>query len=218
MSDPHLIPHLDTAALVLIDVQHDFLSDSPYGIPGTTEVLPRLAQLSAAFRAAGKPIVHVIRLYEPDGSNADRVRRTLIAGGAHVVAPGTPGRDIPPELLPDTAPGLDDDALLRGDPQQLGPDEFVIYKPRWGAFYRTPLHELLTSHGIDTIVFAGCNLPNCPRASLIEASERDYRLVLATDATSRTSEQGLAEVTGIGTILMTTDAIKEGLRAGKTNL
>ena len=52
-------------------------------------------------------------------------------------------------------------------------------KPRWGAFYETPPHALLRELGVDTVIVAGCNLPNCPRATLVEASERDYRTVLA---------------------------------------
>ena len=43
-------------------------------IPGTAEVLPALAQLVAAFRGAGRPVVHVVRLY--DGEDVDLVRRT----------------------------------------------------------------------------------------------------------------------------------------------
>ena len=54
----------DAAALVVIDVQNDFV-DGARPVPGTSEVLPRLERLVAPFRAAGRPIVHAIRLYEP---------------------------------------------------------------------------------------------------------------------------------------------------------
>ena len=87
-SDPHLIPHWETAALITIDMQRDFLSDSTYGVPGTTEILPELNRLTAAFRTAGKPIVHIVRLHQ--GDDVDRVRRTLIAEGAEFARPGTP--------------------------------------------------------------------------------------------------------------------------------
>jgi nicotinamidase-related amidase len=86
----------------------------------------------------------------------------------------------------------------------LGPGEYALYKPRWGAFYRTRLEELLAAHHVDTLVFAGCNLPNCPRASIFEAHERDYRVVLVADAVSQVSDQGLREVAGLGTVLCTT--------------
>jgi nicotinamidase-related amidase len=72
---------------------------------------------------------------------------------------------------------------------------------------------LLTDHGVDTLVFAGCNLPNCPRASIIEAHERDFRVVLATDAISNDSDQGRREVAGIGTILMPADEVIARVRS-----
>jgi nicotinamidase-related amidase len=200
--DPHLAPHWDTAALITIDMQRDFLSDGPFALAGTTEVLPNLAKLAEAFRASGRPIVHIVRLYPADGQDVDRVRRTLVQGGASFARPGTPGRLLAAGLAP--SEDFDDETLLSGEPQRLGPAEYLVYKPRWGAFYRTKLQELLSSHGVDTLVFAGCNLPNCPRASIIEAHERDYRVVLVTDAVSQASEQGFREIAGLGTVLCTT--------------
>ncbi|MFJ9951773.1 cysteine hydrolase family protein [Kitasatospora sp. NPDC091207] len=202
--DPHLAPHPESSALVTIDLQRDFLSDSPYGIPGTTEVLPQVRRTVEAFRAAGRPVVHIVRLYEKGGGNADLVRRTLLASGTELVSPGSEGSRLAPALAPDNAPPLDPELLLAGQAQELGPNEYAIFKPRWGAFYRTPLQELLERHGVDTVVLVGCNFPNCPRATLIQASERDYRVVAVPDAISRTSEQGLAEVAGLGVQLLDT--------------
>jgi nicotinamidase-related amidase len=47
-------------------------------------------------------------------------------------------------------------------------------------------------------VVAGCNLPNCPRATLFEASERDFRTVIVSDAVSQASPERLADLAGIG--------------------
>lgn len=200
--DPHLEPHWNSAALITIDMQRDFLSDGAHALAGTSELLPNLGQLAEAFRSTGRPIVHIVRLYPADGQDVDRVRRTLVQGGADFVKPGTPGRLLAPGLAP--TDDLDDEALLRGEPQPLGPNEYALYKPRWGAFYRTGLDALLAGHGVDTLVFAGCNLPNCPRASIVEAHERDYRVVLVTDAVSQASDQGFREIAGLGTTLCTT--------------
>ena len=208
--DPHLAPHWDSAALITIDMQRDFLSEGAHGIAGTTEVLPRLARLTEAFRSAGRPIVHIVRLYPADGQDVDRVRRSAVRAGVAFVRPGSPGRLLATDLvtgLGETWPErteLDDEALLRGEAQQFGPAEYALYKPRWGAFYRTRLDDLLATHRVDTLVFAGCNLPNCPRASIIEAHERDYRVVLVTDAISQASDQGFREIAGLGTVLCTT--------------
>jgi nicotinamidase-related amidase len=213
-TDPHLVPHWSAAALVTIDMQRDFLSEGPFGLAGTTEILPDLRSLTGAFRSAGRPIVHMVRLYPRDGRDVDRVRRTVVEQGAAFVCPGTPGRLLAPGLAPDGAPDLDDQLLLDGRPQRLGQEEYALYKPRWGAFYRTPLAGLLGERGVDTIVVAGCNLPNCPRASIVEAHERDFRVVLVTDAVSQASEQGFREVAGLGTVLMSTAETVEAVSRG----
>ena len=211
--DPHLAPQWRSSALVTIDMQRDFLSESPYGLAGTTEIIPALRDLLGAFRAARRPVVHTVRLY--DGEDVDRVRRTMIGAGAALVRPGSRGRLLAPGLLIGEGPDLDDDLLLGGAPQPLGPHEYALYKPRWGAFYRTPLDEMLRGHGVDTVVFAGCNLPNCPRASIIEASERDYRVVLAVDAVSQASDRALRELAGIGVVLLEAAQITAGI-AGRS--
>ena len=212
-ADPHLAPHWRSSALVTIDMQRDFLSGSPYGFAGTTEIVPALRDLVAAFRAARRPVVHIVRLY--DGEDVDRVRRTMIGAGADLVRPGGEGRLIAPGLLPGDGPDLDDDLLLSGAPQALGPHEWALFKPRWGAFHRTPLDDMLRERGVDTVVFAGCNLPNCPRASIIEASERDYRVVLAVDAVSQATERAFRELAGIGVVLLDVPRITAGI-AGRS--
>ena len=58
-----------------------------------------------------------------------------------------------------------------------------------------------------TVVIAGCNFPNCPRATIYEASERDYDVVAAADATSGASAERLAELTGLGVDVSTSDEI-----------
>ncbi|MEU9470167.1 cysteine hydrolase [Streptomyces avermitilis] len=211
INDPYTAPDFASSALVTIDVQNDFLSDAPYGIPGTTEVLSALKAAVSAFRSAGRPVIHVVRLYDAASGDVDLVRRGLISSGVSIAAPGSTGSGLAPGLAPDDAPDLDADLLLSGRPQQLGPDEYAIFKPRWGAFYRTPLQELLGELGVNTVVFAGCNLPNCPRASIFEASERDYRVALLSDAVSRVSDSALSEIGGIGVHLLTVSALSDRL-------
>lgn len=205
VGDPYTRPSAASAALVLIDVQRDFL-DIPDDTPGHHAAMPvhgtraaifAMAQLTKAFRERGLPIVHVIRLYQPDGSNADLVRRRLIEQGAGIAAPGSTGSQIPAELLPNVVE-LEHELLLSGGVQQIGAAEHVIYKPRWGAFYDTGLERHLRESGSDTVVFAGCNFPNCPRTSIYEASERDFRIVLVSDAVSGLYDRGVDECRAIG--------------------
>lgn len=213
MTDSYISPHARSAALVFIDVQRDFYeTDAPARIDGTLEAIPAMAELAARFREHDLPIVHVVRLYQPDGSNVDIARRQTIEQGARIAAPGTSGSQIAPELLPTETP-LAFDELIQGQFQQVGPREHIMYKPRWGAFYSTDLEDHLRQIGVDTLVFAGCNFPNCPRTSIYEASERDFRLVLVSDAMSGVYERGVQECVRIGVVVSDLEATTKWLAA-----
>jgi nicotinamidase-related amidase len=87
--------------LVLIDVQRDFyVDDAPLRIEGTGALISAMAKLAKAFRERSLPIVHVVRLYRPDGSNVDLVRRKIIEQGARIAVPGSAGSQIAADLLP----------------------------------------------------------------------------------------------------------------------
>jgi nicotinamidase-related amidase len=204
-------PQLGHAALITIDVQADVLDGQPLEIAGSSAALPAIARLAQAFRAHRRPIAHVVRLYRPDGSNVDLCRREAVMNGWPALAPGSPGSELAAPLAPAGHEQLDAELLLSGEPQHIGEREVVIYKPRWGAFYDTPLHAHLTGLGASTLVFGGFNYPNCPRTSMYEASERDFRIALATDAISGLYERGREELQNIGVALMSADELIEEL-------
>jgi nicotinamidase-related amidase len=208
--DEHTEPHFSHVALLTIDVQRDVLDGGALAVPGSSTVVPRIAALARQFRLAGRPLVHLVRLYRPDGTDVDRVRRAMVERGGPVLAPGTEGCQLVEEVVPGVT--LDGDLLLRGDRQVVSDSEWILFKPRWGAFYRTSLAEDLTSLGVTTVVVAGFNFPNCPRTSLYEASERDFRVVAAGDAISGFTESGAAELAGIGAAVLSTAEIVEGLQ------
>jgi nicotinamidase-related amidase len=204
--DDYLSPDKDHAALVSIDMQRDFtLPGAPVEIPGTLAVLPQMQRLAQAFRDRAKPIIHVVRLYLPDGSNVDLCRRRAARQGKLMVAPGTDGAELMDGLKPGPEVRLDADLLLGGGFQAIRPREWIMYKPRWGAFYQTRLEEHLHSLGVNTMVVCGCNFPNCPRTTIYEASERDFKIVLVTDAISGLYEKGEEEMRHIGVALMDTE-------------
>jgi nicotinamidase-related amidase len=216
VSDPYTAPDFASVALVTIDTQRDVLDDGAFPIPGTSAVLPAMRRLVKAFREAQCPIVHVVRIYEQDGSNAEACRSQMLADGAQMVIRNMPGCQLARELLPEPAARLDDALLLAGGVQLLGAREVAIYKPRWGAFYRTPLEEHLRSQGVSTLVFAGCNFPNCPRTSIYEASERDFRVVAVRDAISGLYQRGEKELANIGVHLMGSDDVTDALSAAES--
>ena len=208
--DEYTKPHLESSTLITIDSQNDFsLPGAPAYISGTEDAVPNMLRLLKVYRDHALPIVHVVRLYQRDGSNVDVCRRRLIEEGISIVIPETEGAELVSALKPDNGVRLDAASLLAGNFQQIGRREYVMYKPRWGAFYQTRLEHFLNDLGSDTLVFCGCNYPNCPRTSIYQASERDFRIVLAQDAISQLYPKGEEEMGQIGVKLMTVDALEE---------
>lgn len=126
---------------------------------------------------------------------------------------GHPGCELAAALFPDATVHLDYDLLLSGGIQPIGPNESIIYKSRWGAFYKTPLEKYLRDLDVNSLIFSGCNFPNCPRTSIYEASERDFRIALAEDAISGLYHQGKLELENIGVRVATTVELLKELQA-----
>jgi nicotinamidase-related amidase len=203
--DADTAPDLEHIALVIIDMQNDFaLEGAVCEVEGTSDVVPKIRALADFFRQRHWPIVHVIRFYVDDGSNADLCRRRRIKDGMRIVSPGSDGAEIVDELKPKKY-RLDARSLLEGGIQCIEEYEYVIYKPRWGAFYDTALEEFLRGRRINTLLIAGCNFPNCPRTTIYEASERDFRLIVAKDAISKAYPIGLDELAGIGVSVLSVE-------------
>jgi nicotinamidase-related amidase len=208
MNTKYTEPRLSTSALLTIDTQCDFvLPGASALIPGTAEIIPNMKSLLTAYRRRDLPIIHIVRLYQPDGSNVDLCRKEIVERGLAILAPDSDGAELVADLKPDPDLMLDADLLMNGGIQSWGKKEFVIYKPRWGAFYKTPLQPHLDALGVDTLVFCGCNFPNCPRASIYEASERDYKIVLVEDAISGIYDNGKEELSRIGVRVWPTDKL-----------
>jgi nicotinamidase-related amidase len=206
-------PDFVSMALITIDTQRDTLDGGPLEIPGTSAILPRMRRLLQTFRKIEMPIVHMIRLYKEDGSNVDLCRRSMVESGAAILRPGSPGSELAGELLPEPDTRLDAELLLSGGIQQVAPQEVIIYKPRWGAFFKTPLEAHLQELGVSSLASMGCNFPNCPRTSIYEASERDFRIVLVEDAVSGLYERGTEEMRNIGVRPMSTSELEKAVVA-----
>lgn len=192
-------PEPGRSALLTIDVQRDFTEPGAAAeIAGTMACVPAMRAVLDGYRRRGLPVIHVVRLYLPDGTNADLCRREALEAGWAVVAPRSSGAELVEPLKRSSDVSLDADVLLASRLQPAGANEWFLYKPRWDAFYGTHLGRHLHDLGVTTVVIVGCNFPNCPRATVYGASMRDFRTVLITDAVSGVYERGLQELDGIG--------------------
>ncbi len=169
----------DHAALVIIDMQRDFVEPGGFGetlgnkVALLQAIIPATARLLAAFRAAGLPVIHTRECHRPDLADCPPAKRergkpSLRIGDpgpmGRILISGEPGADIIPELYP-----------VEG--------EIVLDKPGKGAFYATPLGEILAERKIRQIVFAGVTTEVCVQTTMREANDRGFECLLATDAT-----------------------------------
>ena len=166
-------------ALIVIDMQRDFIEDGGFGAALGNDVrllqaiVPTTARLIAGARAAGVPVIHTRECHRPDLSDcppSKRLRGTPSArigdAGAmgRILIAGEPGADIVPELAP-------------------LPAETVIDKPGKGAFYATPLADILEGLGTRTLLFAGVTTEVCVQTTMREANDRGFDGLLVEDAT-----------------------------------
>jgi len=146
------------AALLLVDVQRDFVSSS---LEELGEGYPeRVARLLAVARSAGLHVVHVHSLFEPDGS--DWMRRYRGRGRIPCVR-GTEGAEVLPEARP-----------VEGEP--------VVVKQSFDAFQRSDLHPGLRAADVEVVLVAGLVTSTCVLFTATSAMQLGYLVGVVEDA------------------------------------
>ena len=164
-------------ALIIIDMQRDFLEPGGFGetLGNNVSLLkaavaPLRLVLDAA-REAEMLVIHTREGHRPDLSDApkhkvERGEPSLRIGApgpmGRILVRGEPGHDIIPELYP-----------IAGEP--------VIDKPGKGAFYQTDLELMLKNREIDTLLVAGVTTEVCVNTTVREANDRGFRCVVLSD-------------------------------------
>lgn len=171
---------LAQTALLIIDMQRDFVEPGGFGASLGNDVLPLQAiiptaqRVLQAWRAAGGLVVHTREGHLPDLSDCppakrDRGHPSLRIGDVgpmgRVLVRGEPGHAIVPELAP-----------IAG--------ELVIDKPGKGAFYATALNEALVLKGITHLIVMGVTAEVCVQTTMREANDRGYSCLLVEDGTA----------------------------------
>jgi nicotinamidase-related amidase len=166
-----------TTALVVIDMQRDFMEPGGFGETLGNDVsllrstIEPTAAVLTAFRAAGIPIIHTREGHKADLSDLpdaklNRGNPTLKIGDegpkGRILVVGEEGQDIVDELKP-----------LPGEP--------VVDKPGKGAFYATEFGDLLTQGGIKSLVVAGVTTEVCVHTTVREANDRGYECLVLED-------------------------------------
>jgi nicotinamidase-related amidase len=163
----------DSVALLVIDMQRDFLLPGGFGeslgndVSQLRRTIEPLAALIAAWRTAGLPIIHTREGHQPDLSDcppSKLARGAIGQPGAfgRILIRGEYGHDIIDELQP-----IDGEA--------------VVDKPGKGAFYATELAGLLDKDGIKTLVVTGVTTEVCVHTTVREANDRGYDCLVPAD-------------------------------------
>ena len=174
--------------LLLIDMQNEFLSEKGYfavhqGWPvaefaGVTANCRRLLE---AARAGGRSVMYTATGYAPDGSDAyvrcHRILPTLF-------------------LEKDGRPRKPDAAVIRGswgaeiiDELRPRPEDYVVHKQLFNAFYQTELEMMLRCRGVNTLIVGGIITEVCVESTVREAFIRDFDVLEVSDAVGSWSRE-----------------------------
>jgi biuret amidohydrolase len=166
------------AALILIDMQRDFLEPGGFGETLGNDVSllqravgPCTVALDAA-RAAGMLVIHTREGHRADLADAPPAKIARGAPSKRIGDPGPMGR-----ILIRGQPGHDIvDALTPA------PGEVVLDKPGKGAFHATDLEQILRNNGVDALIVCGVTTEVCVHTTIREANDRGYRCIALADA------------------------------------
>lgn len=196
----------------MIDFQRDFCAPGGYsdrcgGIEWVTPIVPHAKRLLDAARNLSVSVVHTREGYSPDLSDLhpERLERSRAAGGAYgtlgpmgrLMIRGEHGQDIIDELKP-------------------LPEEPVLDKASYGAFYGSNLEEILKQAGVRRLAIAGVTADVCVHTTLREATDRGFECYYVKDAIStfdaevrRICERMVEQEGGIWGSLVTVDQMIE---------
>ncbi|MCV3208145.1 cysteine hydrolase [Mesorhizobium sp. YC-39] len=169
--DGKLVP--GNTALIVIDLQEDFLSTTGYFArqgydPSPLRaILPTVNRLIAAARAAGMKIIHTRQGYRADMADMtpyEKWRRKR-AGleGTDILLRSSPGFQIVPEI-------------------DVAAEDIIVDKTCNGAFTYTDFEHVLRAQGITHLMFSGCTTDVCVHTTLREACDRNFQCLTISDA------------------------------------
>ncbi|MDM0111468.1 isochorismatase family cysteine hydrolase [Variovorax sp. J22R133] len=170
---------VERTALVIIDMQRDFIEPGGFGetlgnnVALLAAIVPASQAMLEGWRRAGGLVVHTREAHRADLSDCPPAKRNRgnpslrigdVGNMGRILIAGEPGNQIIDALAP-----------IDG--------EIVIDKPGKGAFYATPLQEMLKDRGITHLLFAGVTTEVCVQTSMREANDRGYDCLLIEDCT-----------------------------------
>jgi ureidoacrylate peracid hydrolase len=201
-------PEIDRSALLIVDMQNDFVHpeggfariarevpEAGIDMPFLMGTIPYVQQLANAFRAARRPVVYIAHIVKPDYSDAQFPywRIGLHPGATRpFIVEGTWGAQIIDALQPQFA-------------------EHLVIKKGFGGFANTALDTILRTMGVTTCVVAGVTTCVCVSTTIRGGVEHNYRMILVKDAVAEinryTHEAELQTMARLFADVQTTDEV-----------
>ncbi|GAB3654360.1 isochorismatase family protein [Ramlibacter alkalitolerans] len=159
-------------AIVSIDVQNYMVGrrgepdgEYPYSCGGIGwEAVDASKEILAAARAAGAPVLYTRFALDANGHEGGMFARKVGKGaGENAFLEGTHGAELLAEVGPQ-------------------PGDFVFTKKKVSAFFGTPLLSYLTDLQVDTVIVIGGSTSNCVRATVVDASQYNFRVLVPQEA------------------------------------
>jgi len=160
-------PNADKSALLVVDMQDFFLDESsPTFTCGGLAIIPKLQSLISAFRECGRPVIYTRHVHDPQLNDAG------IMGWwwEGMCLEGSPESEVHKSIAP-------------------LPEEKVIFKHRYSAFYNTDLETVLRCLEIEDLVICGIMSNLCCESTARDAYSRDYRVFFPADGTGSVTEE-----------------------------
>ena len=157
----------EKAALLVIDMQRFFLDPaSPTFTCGGLAILPTIKRLIKVFRKANRPVIYTRHVHHPDRLDAG-IMEWWWKG---MCLEGSPESEVHDDIVP-------------------LPNEKVILKHRYSAFYNTDLETVLRCLKIEDLVVSGIMTNLCCESTARDAYYRDYKVFFLADATGSINEE-----------------------------
>lgn len=156
----------ESSALLVIDMQRFFLDPaSPTFTCGGLAILATIERLIEVFRRAGRPVIFTRHVHHP-GDLDSGIMGWWWDGKC---LEGSLQSEIHPQLAP-------------------LPDEKVVLKHRYSAFYNTDLETVLRCLKVEDLVLSGIMTNMCCESTARDAFYRDHRVFFLADATGSINE------------------------------
>ncbi len=153
------------SALIVVDMQSDFLAvGAPLEVAAGRAMIPQLKRAIDFCRKREIPVIFTAHVHRRDGADMGLFKLNSEIASGRALSEGEPGAAIYAEIAP-------------------GPDELVIKKHRFSAFYGTDLELVLRGLGVDTVIISGVTTENCCHATARDAMFRDFKVIFLSDAT-----------------------------------